>query len=111
MITESDLKAAIAECQGERNPNANTCIKMAAYYTILKEMQTNASAYSHDTVPTINADAIEALVQYNSDTDFANAIQDKSAASVWAVVDELMSVVQALHPRLYDATLRKLHDI
>jgi hypothetical protein len=38
MITEKDLKEAIAECEGERNPNANTCIKLAAFYTILDNM-------------------------------------------------------------------------
>ena len=38
MITEQDLREAIAECQGQRNPNANTCIKLAAYYTILQNM-------------------------------------------------------------------------
>ena len=38
MITEKDLLEAIAECQGERNPNANTCIKLAAYYTILDHL-------------------------------------------------------------------------
>ena len=34
MITEHDLQAAIAECQGKRNPDASTCIKLAAFYTI-----------------------------------------------------------------------------
>ena len=35
MIKEEDLQEAIAECQGVRNPNANTCLKLASYYTIL----------------------------------------------------------------------------
>ena len=34
MITEMDLQEAIAECQGKRNPNADTCIKLAAFYII-----------------------------------------------------------------------------
>ena len=38
MITEKDLQEAIAEGQGQRNPNANTCIKLAAFLTIRKEM-------------------------------------------------------------------------
>ena len=38
MITEKDLRAAIAECQGARNPNATTCIKLAAFYTILNNL-------------------------------------------------------------------------
>ena len=42
MITEKDLQEAIAECQGERNPNANTCIKLAAFYTIRNELFGNS---------------------------------------------------------------------
>ena len=38
MITEQDLREAIAECQGQRNPNANTCIKLAAFLTIQREL-------------------------------------------------------------------------
>ena len=38
MITEHDLKEAIAECEGQRSPTANTCLKLAAYYTIKDKM-------------------------------------------------------------------------
>ncbi len=38
MITEHDLQEAIAECQGKRNPDANTCIKLAAFYTIKEHL-------------------------------------------------------------------------
>ena len=38
MITEKDLQEAIAECIGQRNPNANTAIKLAAFYTIKREL-------------------------------------------------------------------------
>ena len=38
MITEKDLQEAIAECQGERSPNASTCIKLAAFYTIKEHL-------------------------------------------------------------------------
>ena len=51
MITLDDLEAAIAECEGERNPNANTCIKLAAYYTILNEKQGKPPVYSYSAEP------------------------------------------------------------
>ena len=38
MITEKDLQEAIAECQGQRNPTTSTCIKLAAFYTIRREL-------------------------------------------------------------------------
>ena len=41
MIREEDLLEAIAECQGERNPNAQTCRNLAAYYTILDHVRYN----------------------------------------------------------------------
>ena len=46
MITEQDLQAAIAECEGVRNPTSNTCLKLAAYYTIKDKMYPNNNAGS-----------------------------------------------------------------
>jgi hypothetical protein len=38
VIRIEDLDTAIAECQGRRNPDAKTCIMLAAFYTIKREM-------------------------------------------------------------------------
>ena len=46
MITRRDLLEAIDKCQGQKNPNANTCIKLAAYYTILDHTPESISDYS-----------------------------------------------------------------
>lgn len=111
MITKTDLEAAIAECQGERNPNANTCIKLAAFYTIRKEMfgeeteQTPLPAYSFAAEP-IKSETEP--VAYTSDTEFARLIDGKNTSDVLAVMDELMTTLQVLHPRLYDGVLRQL---
>ena len=32
------------------------------------------------------------------------------AADVWPIMDELMSTLQVLQPRLYDGVMRKLQD-
>lgn len=111
MITEHDLQEAIAECQGVKNPNASTCIKLAAFLTIQKEMYGDKttpapaleSAYSFDAGP---VDTVE----YYSDTEFGQAIEGRRSADVWGVVDELMSTLKILHPRLYEAVLRKIRD-
>lgn len=108
MITLEDLNAAIAECKGERNPNANTCYKLAAYYIILRELYGEQPSYSYAPAPVT---AAPEPVGYLSDTDFGRAIQGKETASVLEVADELMSVVQAIQPRLYDGVLRKLKEI
>lgn len=103
MITEKDLEQAIAECQGERSPNANTCIKLAAYYTIKNELF-GMPSYSY----AAPVETVENTIEYESDTDFSRAIAGRKAADVWPIMDELMSTVQTLMPRLYDGVMRKL---
>lgn len=65
MITEHDLQEAIAECQGERNPNAQTCIKLAAFYTIRDHLypepqqdQIEPRTYSYTAAPDSTGDTI-----------------------------------------------------
>lgn len=108
MITVDELQAAIAEMQGERNPNANTCIKLAAYYTILNELQgkPDTSGYSSTTAPSVSE-----TVDYYSETEFGRLVQDKPIKDVMSVMDELISVLSAIQPRLYNGVMRKLNEI
>ena len=115
MITERDLAEAIAECQGERSPNANTCIKLAAFLTIRNELfgKTEQLDVSKMETPTYSfaaspAETVETTIDYYSDTDFSRAIDGKPSADVWPVMDELMTAVQTLMPKLYDGVMRKL---
>lgn len=100
MIREQDLHEAIAECQGEKNPNANTCIKLAAYYTILNNIK-GVSSYSFASDPAEQ-------VRYDSGSEFSEVIRGMDLNRVLEVMDELMDTVQILMPRLYYATLEKL---
>ena len=120
MITLPDLETAIARCQGEENPNAQTCIKLAAFYIIRNEMYGGSEAaagppedlwlreYSYDAKP---ADEPENLVDYDSGTDFSRAIDGKPAADLWPIMDELLTVLQATNPRLFDGVMRKIAQI
>ena len=111
MITEQDLLEAIAKCQGVRNPTANTAIKLAAYLIILDHLREGqeephaqpAPAYSYAPPP----DSGQSAIHIDSDSDFARAVDGRTAAEVWPVVDELMETLQAMHPRLYDAVMRR----
>lgn len=105
MIRPDDLREAIAECQGEKNPNANTCMKLAAYYIILREIEGDKTAsYSHDSGPA-------SKVVYSSGTEFGAALQGKNEASVWALIEELISTIQVIQPRLYAGFMRKLNEL
>lgn len=107
MITERDLQEAIAECQGQRNPNASTCIKLAAFYTIRRELfgeEKDAGplpGYSY-------AAQTEPMIENDSGSEFAQAINGRPQAEVWPLMDEMMDTIQAIHPRLYSAVMEKL---
>ena len=112
MITEKDLQEAIAECQGQRNPNANTCIKLAAFLTIQREMFGNQEAepiraFSYAQPLT---EPSEPIINYKSDTDFAELIDGRKVQDIIPLMDELMTTLQAVYPRLYDAVMRQLME-
>ena len=109
MITEKDLQEAIAECQGVRNPNANTAIKLAAFYTIRRELfgeEKNADSppgYSYAPPP-----ETDPLIRIDSDSDFARLIDGRTQREVWPLMDEMMDTIHAIHPRLYKAVMDRL---
>lgn len=112
MITENDLIEAIAECQGQRNPSSQTCIKLAAYYTILNNLQhqTSDTPVSHGGYSYSSPPNTENTVEYTSNTDFAKIINGKSASTMWAIVDELMSALMYLNPKLYNDAMIKFSE-
>ena len=109
MITRHDLDAAIAECMGEREPNANTCIKMAAYYTIRQNLYPETA--QNDALPTYSFAANSDTVHIDSDTEFARAVEGLPHDKIWALVDELVETVRILQPRVYAALLRKINEL
>ena len=109
MITEQDLQEAIAECQGQRNPNANTCIKLAAFYTIRRELFGEGKdagplpGYSY----AMQTES-EPMIENDSDSEFARMIDGRPQAEIWPLMDEMMDTIHAIHPRLYGAVMDRL---
>lgn len=106
MIKVDDIQEAIAECEGVRNPNASTCLKLAALYTILDHKQPEEEIreiprYSYSAEP-------PERITYQSDTEFGRIIQGQTAERVCEVIDELMTTLQGMIPRLYEGVLIKL---
>lgn len=101
MISKAEIKKAIAECQGESNPNSTTCIKLAAYYTILNNLESPMSFASEP----VNK------VRYDGDSEFFDAIRGVEIKDVLSVMDELMDGVRDMIPRLYSATIERLKNL
>lgn len=110
MITEHDLDAAITECLGQRNPNAQTCIKLAAFYTIKDHLFGKIDAPEGERYSFAASPTQRDVVEYESDTEFAEAINGKNNEDMWSVMDELMSTLSVLHPSLYAGVLRKIAE-
>lgn len=108
MITEQDLREAIAECQGQRSPNASTCIKLAAFLIIQREMygkqpEAVIPTYSYQAPP-------DTSVVYNSQTEFGTLIDGKNQEDVWPIMDDLMNALSVVNPRLYNSVLNRLNQ-
>jgi hypothetical protein len=112
MITRADLDAAIAECVGERDPNANTCIKLAAYYTIRDALYPEQEQPMRE-VPQYSyaAEPVQPTAHINSGSEFAQAVEGLPLDDVWSIVDELLVAVMVSQPALYRAVLRRLKEL
>lgn len=109
MITEKDLQEAILECEGQRNPNAGTCLKLAAFYTIRNEMF-GKKAEADPAPPMYSYDGPkEKTVDFDGESEFAKSIDGRNAYSMWVIMDELMKTLSIVEPKLYDAVIRKLN--
>ena len=101
MIREDELREAIEECHKVKEPDARTCIKLAAYYTILDNL-TEKQDYSF---------ASSSQLSYNSGSEFSRAVQGLSLDEVMPVMDELMDTVKVLIPKVYRVVVERLKEL
>ena len=111
MIYERDLDESIARYQGEVNPSIETCRKLAACLIVKRELFGDTErlpehGYSYAAAPV----PVDTHITYISDTEFSRAIDGRKLEEVWPIIDELMSTVQVLMPRLYNGVMRKLQE-
>lgn len=104
MIVEQDLIEAIAECQGQKNPNANTCIKLAAFLTIQREL----FGVKDQQVPVEGYSFSAPEIGYSSETEFGQMVANRDVDEILSIMDELMSTLQVINPKLYDSVIRRI---
>ena len=110
MITEHDLQEAIAECEGQRNPTANTCLKLAAFYIIRDKMfhvEQEPKFYSMAS----KEQKMNVVAEHrNDESEFRQIATGLPIDVVIDVMDEAMSTLKVISPRLYDGVMRKLTE-
>ena len=105
MITEQDLQEAIAECEGQRNPSANNCLKLAAFYALKDRMYPDKQE-DVKMIPRYSyAGSVDDMRQ---ESDFRKAAAGVDPDLFMDVMDELMTTVKAIIPNLYDGVMRRL---
>lgn len=112
MIREDDLREAIAEMQGQKNPNAQTCIKLAAYYIIQDHLMDKGAERETRPLETepYSISGNDPGITYEGESEFAQLIHGRDQDAVMAVMDELMSTLHVMHPRLYDGVMNKIYE-
>lgn len=108
MITEKDLQEAIAECKGQKNPTSNTCIKLAAFLIVQRELYGDPFPDRREMGYSYAGPSEPVTIDYPGDTEFARAVDGKDPAQVFPVLDEIMEALMVYNKPLYDAALRKL---
>lgn len=119
MITLPEIDAAIAECIGKRNPDANTVRTLAALYTIKEHLfpeptknseliekmeQLPQNGYSYAPAP----DQKPYTISLDSETDFARVIEGREPEEIMPLMDEAMTLLASVYPACYNAIMHKL---
>lgn len=102
MITEMELNDAIRKFEEADDPNSNTCITLAAFYTVRDHM------FPTENVQYSNASGAGGF--YTSDTEFGKMISEKNPYAVMTVIDELMTTLNVLNPHMYTSVMDRLSD-
>lgn len=106
MFSKEELIDAINELEEGRHSIQN-CEKLAAIYTVLdhlypEELKSYSAGYSGA------SKEVETIVGDYGDTQFLSAIRSQKSEDMWLLMDELMSTIAVVNPRLYDGVMRKI---
>lgn len=100
MIREQDLKEAIAECEGVRNPNAGTCIKLAAFYSVLDRL------YGEEPLRGYSLESKKEIPYTN--TPFSQEVERVGIERAFPIIDELMETLFVINRPLYESVMSKI---
>ena len=119
MITRRDVEEEIQRIESGP-PTMQACERLAVLYFVRNNIGTSGSPpvrdapeYSARANPDLTTSynmaqgSADALGRYG-DSDFLAAVDGQSAADVMAVMDELMTVIMAINPQLYQSVMRRL---
>ena len=100
MINKRDLERAIAQCERGDQDYAS-CQKLATLYEVHDHLYGQAEQ---------TKSTEEAVVGVYGESPFLQSISGAPADQIWSVMDELMSTLEIINPRLYRGVMRKIAE-
>lgn len=114
MITEKELRQAIAECQQE--PITGNKRSVLADLIIIQDYLFGAPKNSEPAPQPIASYSAEPLgygdvIETHGGSEFLDAVDGRKADRVWKLMDEMMEAIKILHPRMYASFIDKIYDL
>ena len=101
MIDYSEIEKTLIESEANYDTSFAALSKLAPLYCALLYKQMYG-----------RADRIQAEpLNVSGDSEFLQAVDGENNVAIFAILDELMTTLQTIQPRLYDAVLRKLQTV
>ena len=97
MISLDKVEESILELE-QMDATFATCEKLALLYIVRDHLK----GYEIK-----NPDPLDV----SGSSDFIQAVNGKSPALIWPIIDEVMDTVNALHPKIYDKVMEEINDI
>lgn len=104
MFSKTELVRAIEELE-EAPATFQNAEKLSVFYQLYDHIYTRRE-------PEKRIEPVgEVTINNYEGSEFLEAISGQEADAVWPIIDELMSAVKIMNPRLYDATLDSIRAL
>lgn len=101
MIDYTEIENEIMTMESDRDTSYAALGRLAPLYTAMIYKAISGKTPIQQPQP----------LSLSGDSSFIVAVNGKDSVKVYAVLDELMSALSVVNPRLYDATMRKLEAL
>ena len=103
MFSKAELLDAIEELEMSPATYQNA-EKLATFYALYDHLYIRPEPMNR--VETVE----EIIIHTGGDSDLLRIIEGKPAEVIWPIISEALEAIQALQPRLYNATIEKLKE-
>lgn len=101
MLSLSEINREIQRIEATEETTYSNVQKLAWLYIVRDKMEPKSEAQRQK--QSYNAE--------NANSDFLILISTKDINGVISVVNELVETIRTLHPRMYDAFMKRLYDL